>query len=113
MSQEVWFAASLLFERTFNNGPVAPALYEETIILVRAQGDDETTALKKAMKLGKAASHSYKNADGETVNWTFKEVLRVTQLFDTEIAEGSEVYSRFLNAMEVEGLRASLASPVT
>jgi hypothetical protein len=110
--KEAWFAASLLFERTFEGGSKAPPLFEESIVLVRAPEDHESAALKKAVKVGMAASHSYRNIDGETVSWTFKEVLRVVQVFDSEIAEGSEVYSRFLSAEEVDHLRTSLTSPL-
>ena len=103
-----WFAARLLFERSFDGGPPAPALYEETVVLLKGSGMAE--AEKKATKLGKAASHSYKNVDGETITWTFKEVLDVVQLNEAEIGEGSEVYSRFLRPEDVKSVRASFSA---
>jgi hypothetical protein len=113
MSEKLaWFAASLLFERTFDSGPEAPPLYEESVVLVRAREDDEADARKKATMLGKAASHAYRNVEGESVAWTFKEILRVVQLIDADIEEGSEVYSRFLTAQDLEGLRSSFATPI-
>jgi hypothetical protein len=104
-----WFAARLLFERSFDGGPPAPALYEETVVLLKST-PDIAEAEMKAAKLGKKASHDYKNPDGETVAWTFKEVLEVIRLNDAEINEGSEVYFRFLNAKALKHLRASLAA---
>ncbi len=104
-----WFAARLLFERSFDSGASAPALYEETVVLLKSMSG-MAEAEKKAAKLGKSSSHQYKNPDGETVAWTFKEVLEVLRLNDTEIDEGSEVYSRFLNAKALKHLRASLAA---
>jgi hypothetical protein len=52
--KEAWFAASLLFERTFEGGSKAPPLFEESIVLVRAPEDHESAALKKAVKVGMA-----------------------------------------------------------
>lgn len=104
-----WFAARLLFEQSFANGTEAAGLFEERVVLLKsATGVAE--AEKKATKLGKAASHSYKNVDGETVAWTFKEVLDLVQLNDAEIGEGSEVYSHFLRREDVKNVRASLSA---
>jgi hypothetical protein len=104
-----WFAARLLFERSFDSGTPATALYEESVVLLKS-ATGMAGAEKKATKLGKDASHSYKNVDGETVTWTFREVLDIYQLNDSEIREGSEVYSRFLSAADMQSVRASLSA---
>ena len=106
-----WFAARLLFERLFQ-GPQrsdADLLFEERLVLVHAPGGEEAAA-EKARKLGKAAFESYENADGETVQWVFREVLDVLQLDEADISEGSEVYHQFHNAEEVARIKESLKS---
>jgi len=104
-----WFGARLLFEQSFANGKEAPSLFEERVVLLKSVSG-MADAEKKAAKLGRAASHSYKNVDGETVAWAFKEVLDVVQLSDAEIGEGSEVYSHLLGPDDVKNVRASLSA---
>jgi hypothetical protein len=107
-----WFAARLLFERSFEGDPDAPALFEETVVLLKSAAG-LTAAARKAEKLGRAGGHSYKNPDGEIVSWAFCEVLDVIQLAEEELGEGTEVYSHFLSAEGVRELRAALAAPTT
>jgi len=99
----VWFATRLLFMSQIGD---EEALFEETVVLLRAQS--ESAAQKKALKLGEAEAHSYQNVDGETVHWVFKEVLDLIQLDTASIEDGTEVYHHFLTAAEVDQVRESL-----
>ena len=59
--------------------------------------DDSTRAAirKRANQLGKKASHRYKNSYGETVRWTFRELLEIQEIVGGELQDGTEVYFRW------------------
>ena len=99
-----WYAARLLFA---SDVPGENALYEERIIVLRCERGEDA-ARKKARKLAKVETHSYQNIDGETVSWTFTEVLDVVQLDIQSVGDGTEVYHHFLTAEEVDQVRDSL-----
>jgi hypothetical protein len=102
-----WFAARLLFEASQSVENSHSTLFEERVVLVRSEaGVDEAT--RKARKLGLSSSEEYQNQDGETVTWTFKEILDLVQLDEAEIEDGSEVYHHFLKPAEVDQVRESL-----
>jgi hypothetical protein len=99
----VWFAARLLFVSQIEG---EETLFEETMVLLRAQ--TEAAAIKRAIKLGEAETHSYQNGDNETVSWVFSQVLDLIQLDTPSIEDGTEVYHHFLTAAEVDQVRESL-----
>ena len=67
-------------------------------------------AEKRALALGKAAGMKYKNVEGATLTWTFRELLDLVELNEPEIGDGAEVYHHFLKPEEVESIRESLKS---
>ena len=76
------------------NGELSDSpLTEESIRFVEAE--DWIEARKKAESFCKAAEHSYKNKDGETVSWHFVEVEHLREFTGKEITDGVEIYSRF------------------
>jgi hypothetical protein len=101
-----WFAARLLFESKLS--AESGDLFEERLVLVRSGSAED--ARKKAVKIGASSGEEYQNIDGETVSWTFTEILDLVELIDATIGDGSEVYHHFLNANEVEAIRHSLNS---
>jgi len=109
--KQAWFAVRLLFESTVE-GRDEPD-FEERIVLLRAPEDSHAEAKKRARKLASSAPEEYQNAEGKKVTCVLSEVLDDVQLLDEEIADGTEVYFRFLSAEGAEQLRASLASPLT
>jgi hypothetical protein len=98
----MWFAASLLFKSNLPNEPEAQALWEERIVLIRAA--DEEEARMKAEDIGKRREHEYPAAAGNPVRWTFEKIESVRQILGDHLEHGTEVYSRFLSASEVESL---------
>jgi hypothetical protein len=106
-----WFAARILSEALHpNDANDAPpeALFEETIVLLRARNARE--AVRRAHELGAGAEHEYENALGGVVRWVFREVLEVQELLDDEIADGTEVYYTFLDRRQLDERRRALAA---
>jgi hypothetical protein len=88
-------------------GPEPDPLFEDRLVVLYAEGGEDA-AMKKAKKIGKSEAHSFKNIDGETVSWVFREVLDLIQLDTHSIEDGTEVYHHFLTAAEVDQVRQSL-----
>jgi Domain of unknown function (DUF4288) len=77
------------------------ALFEERLTLIKAGSRDEATS--KAQTSVKAARHSYKNEDGQTILWACRRIVEVTEIVDSSLADGAEIYGRYfrdLNAYE-------------
>ncbi len=98
----MWFTASLLFKSNIPKEPEAQALWEESIVLVSAA--DEEEARSKAEDIGKRREHEYLAAAGNEVRWTFEKIESIHQILVEHLEHGTEVYSRFLSAAEVESL---------
>jgi hypothetical protein len=93
-----WYSVKSLYRMDVKAAPDGtPRLssYEERVILMRAASFDE--ALSKAqIEARKYADMRWLNARGEAVETHFLEVLDAFMLFDDELAEGCEVYSKML-----------------
>lgn len=98
----MWFTASLLFKSNIPNEPEGQALWEESIVLIRAA--DEEEARTKAEDIGKHGEHEYLAAAGNQVRWTFERIESIHQILSEYLEHGTEVYSRFLSASEIESL---------
>ena len=101
----MWYAASLLFESVHNGQPQPNALWEEKIVLVKANSEED--ARRQADEFGKIEEHSYTSADGDQVHWTYRRVERVYEIDAQTLRSGTELFSRFLRGSEV----ASLLTP--
>lgn len=101
-----WFAARLLSEIQHPDESEAPALFEESIVLLRARDAGEATG--RAADIGAKAEAQYFNGDGNTVRWALREVLEVQELLDDEITDGTEVYRALLHADEVAERRNAM-----
>lgn len=101
-----WFAARLLSEIQHPDESEAPALFDESIVLLRARDAGEATG--RAADIGARAEVQYLNPAGNNVRWAFREVLEVQELLDGEIADGTEVYRALLRAEEVDQRRAAM-----
>jgi hypothetical protein len=102
----MWFGVSLLFKSVHNGQPEDDALWEDSIVLIRAQSRDE--AQKQAEALGKGEEHEYVSASGDLVKWTFQGVESIHEILDDTLENGTEIFSRFLRAREVESLLTPL-----
>jgi hypothetical protein len=102
-----WFSVSLLFRSIHNGLPSDTDLWEERIILVDA--DIEEDAKKIALKIGKSEEHDYFTASdnsisGEFVKWTFIQVERVCEIDGNTMINGLEIFTRYLRHSEVESI---------
>jgi hypothetical protein len=96
----MWFAVNLLFESIHPDHPENEFLWEERIILVRA--DTEEQARREGERLGKCEEQEYTAATGDLVRWVFRQVESVRAI--ETLDHGTELFSRFLSRQEVESL---------
>ena len=97
-----WYAVKLLYESTITGEPNKEKiddhfsnefkLYEERIIVIRAQSSDH--AYKKADEVAVKDEMEYKNPYDQLVKSRFVNSLNCQELFDNEIKSGTEIYSR-------------------
>lgn len=91
-----FYIAVVVIESSLNSPDYKP-LYEERFLLIQASSEEEAR--------GKAIQRSseplaYKNVYGETVTWSFKKVVDVKQVWEHEIVDGTEIFSRFFRRYE-------------
>ena len=98
----MWFTASLLFKGNIPNEPEIQALWEESIVLLRAA--DEEEARTKAEEIGKRGEHEYLAAAGNPVHWTFERIESVHEVLADNLEHGTELFSRFLSFSDVQNL---------
>jgi hypothetical protein len=108
VSKNSWFAARLLFESKHPDEPESEKVFEDRIVLLAA--DDEDEAEDQAKNLGSKSREEYRNQFGDRVLWEFVEVLDLMPIYADEIGHGSEVYSQFLDEQDLAAVRRSLAS---
>jgi hypothetical protein len=98
----MWFTASILFKSHGQLPLDGNLLWEERIVLVEAE--DESSAERKAAKLGKAEEHEYLNQRGAAVRWTFEKIERICVIEGGLLKDGTELFSRFLRDSEVKSI---------
>lgn len=88
------YSVKLLFESLTSPNLSSEKIFEERIILVRAQNSEDI----KELVYGKFPSDTYLNAEGGSTTVQLVEVLDVFELVDTleEPIDFKEVYSRYL-----------------
>jgi len=78
---------------------------EHAFILLRAA--DDQSASKKALSLARKKQHSYLNAKRERVKWVLEKVVKIKEIFDRRLQEGTEVFYWFSSRrVEKPGMRA-------
>ena len=97
-----WYSVKLLFESIISGEPDnevidenycdTAKLYEEKVLLVRAQSFDH--AYRVAERSGKTQEMTYNNHYNQTVHCCFVRALDCCRLFDSRIKSGTEVYFR-------------------
>jgi hypothetical protein len=85
------FVAVILSEAT-SDAPGHRPLYEESFVLVRAASVEE--ASERAEELGRGEQTEYLNEAGETIRWSLKHVVDVSDVVDDELGDGATVYAR-------------------
>lgn len=94
----MWFSARLLFRSKVDDAADSPPLYEESIVLVDAAGED--AAREVAERIARSKEHNYLNAEHKQVRWVFLRLLELQDLCEAELSSGVEVYSRLFRSSE-------------
>jgi len=84
------FAAVLVYEAASSRPGDAP-LFEETVTLLLA--DSPEHAAEKAREHAESRETSYRNAAGDTITWSFRHLVDVTEV-DGPLGDGAEIYTR-------------------
>ena len=87
-----WYVAELIVQCRVGRLRKRRSLYDRQIKVLRAPTDE--AAHTRALELGKAESHSYKNSAGETVFWQFVGLANLEALQEKRISDGTEIHSR-------------------
>ncbi|WP_030155652.1 DUF4288 domain-containing protein [Streptomyces sp. NRRL S-244] len=69
-----------------------PPLYRESFVLLAARNEDE--ARQKARAHGEGMETDYRNAEGELITWTFRQLVDVAEVPDDRVGDGTELYTR-------------------
>ena len=100
----MWYTASLIFKSVNEDG--VTNLCEERIILFDALC--ETDVYAKAQSFGLDSEHSYEVEGGGTLHWKYDSVERVCEIDDSDIHDGSELFSRFLTEDDIGVLKKKI-----
>ena len=91
--KDYWFSVKVKFVCDVDdNIRELEKLYEYSIRLFKAKSEDE--AFAKAVKYFQQEDCSYKNINGNEVSWNFVEIIEIQDLYEEEIFDGIEVFSR-------------------
>ena len=87
-----WYVAEIIVRCRVGKPSNRQALYDRQIKVLRAATDE--AAYDRALELGKAENHSYKNSAGEKVFWEFAGLGNLEVLHEKRISDGTEIHSR-------------------
>lgn len=91
VSQASFYIAVLLYELSSADPDYTPT-YEECFLLLRADSDEQ--ARTRAEQHGRASETSYKNVDGQTIQYKLKHVVDVSRVLSDTLDDGAEIYVR-------------------
>jgi hypothetical protein len=86
-----WYLAVLVVASSVDDGCQTSPLIDLQYKLLQAA--DAEGAYRRALELGAAEAHSYKNADGAEVSWEFLGLNELCELLETDLYDGVEVFS--------------------
>jgi Domain of unknown function (DUF4288) len=46
------------------------------------------------------ATHSYRNEDGQDISWTCRKIVEVTEMIDSSLSDGAEIYGRYFQDLD-------------
>ncbi len=98
----MWYSVDILMKSSSSKVEGIPLLWEEVIIIVEAEG--EADARTKAENIARLDEVEYTSISGENIEWTYERILQVYEIRPSQIADGTEVFSRFLRDSEVKSL---------
>jgi ribosomal protein L22 len=76
--------------------------FEESIVLLQANEEEE--AWQKAETLGKQLAAEYQREAERSTRWEFVGVLKVYEVLEETLQDGTELFARFLTAKEARKL---------
>jgi hypothetical protein len=86
-----WYMAVLVVASRVGDGrPTSPLVDLQYKLL---QAADAEEAYRRALELGAAEAHTYKNADGEDVRWEFVGLNDLRELMHADLYDGVEVFN--------------------
>ena len=101
----MWYSASLFYSGTREATTAEDPLWEERIVLLEADGEEE--AELEAKRLGIEGEHEYRAVDDVLVLWRFEGLSRLFPMLD-EPKHGLEVFARYMTKAEAISLRKPL-----
>lgn len=97
----MWYSVSVLLKAVAVNRSNKTMLWEEIILLLEAETDEDAVALAEPM--GRMREHGYVSAEGDTIHWRFQQVLSVCEI-GNDLDSGKELFSRYLRDSTVQSL---------
>jgi hypothetical protein len=98
----MWVSVQALF-RCNVAGELDNILYEKKIFLINVS--DLQKISEKADHIALSFEHQYKNSEGGEVSWQFVKITEIQELYEKELYDGVEVFSRLM--WEDEALEAN------
>ena len=105
-----WYVAEIIVACRVGSITRRKALYDRQIKVLRAPSDD--AAYERALELGGAENHSYKNSAGEKVSWKFLGLGNLEELHEEAITDGTEIHSRLQRGNPKSEIRVKRALTV-
>jgi hypothetical protein len=87
-----WYVAEVIVRCRVGKASKRRTLYDRQIKVLRAATDE--MAYERALELGRAENHSYKNSAGKRVSWEFLGLGNLEELLEKRISDGTEIHSR-------------------
>ncbi len=91
-SEKIWFIAEATFQVLVKHESRDAPLFRERLLFL-VSDVDSTAAMDKAQSLARAKEHSYRNGDGQLVQWQFVELVDVKEMVDQRFEDGAELRS--------------------
>ncbi len=99
MSESKWFVADSVFHANrYVTDSTFTVVTERLLFLVTAV--DQQSATERAVALAHSKEHSYTNAAGQPVRWSFVRLLDVTECIDQQFEDGAELKSIMTDEVE-------------
>ena len=89
--QQRWYVTVLVVRARVNGERRDDDLVDHQVRLLHCA--DPEAAYERALALGTAEEHSYRNADGALVSWEFCGLADLDEVQADELADGVEIYS--------------------
>ncbi|MFJ2738770.1 DUF4288 domain-containing protein [Streptomyces sp. NPDC087440] len=89
---------AVLLTRATSDADGHEPLYAEDFVLLAADSEEE--ARTKALAHGRSQETSYENERGERITWKLLHVVDVSEVLDTTLRDGADLYSRHFKNYE-------------